>query len=216
MRGGVLLVLSSLVVESSGPSLSARQQTATAPALPLADDRTDMSTRHNGEAERRDDEPTAGIKGWISRHLGTLASPTRDGGNGLSVSAGIIVAGSGLSGGVGYRRLNLLKGRIDVEVDGKMSVRRYQQYRAALASSTREPPRSNSTPPTVKSRPCSTPRLGKRLARRSTSTCDIATTPAIRTTVPESARAKPIGRTTRCGGCPSTASGNAKSPQGSE
>jgi hypothetical protein len=42
------------------------------------------------------------------------------------------VAGSGLAGGLGYRRLNVLTGGLDVEVAGKMSVRRYQDYRAAI------------------------------------------------------------------------------------
>ena len=47
------------------------------------------------------------------------------------MTAGIIVAGSNLSGGVGYRRLNLFK-NIDVEVEGNLSVRRYQDYRLAI------------------------------------------------------------------------------------
>jgi hypothetical protein len=47
------------------------------------------------------------------------------------VTAGIIVAGSSLSGGVGYRRLNLFND-IDIELEGNVSVRRYQDYRVAI------------------------------------------------------------------------------------
>jgi outer membrane protein assembly factor BamA len=66
----------------------------------------------------------------MARRVGSLASPDEND-EGLSVSAGIIVAGSSLSGGVGYRRLNLFK-TIDVQVEGNLSVRRYQDYRVAI------------------------------------------------------------------------------------
>jgi hypothetical protein len=68
------------------------------------------------------------LKG-MARKLGSFASPGED--EGLSYSAGIIVAGSSLSGGVGYRRLDLFKD-IDVEVEGSVSMRRYQDYRLAI------------------------------------------------------------------------------------
>jgi outer membrane protein assembly factor BamA len=70
------------------------------------------------------------LKG-IARKLGNLASPD-DKDQGISIEAGIIVAGSGLSGGVGYRRMNLFKSPIDVEVEGTVSVRLYQAYRASI------------------------------------------------------------------------------------
>jgi outer membrane protein assembly factor BamA len=65
----------------------------------------------------------------ISRRLEALASQEKD--EGISVSVGIIVAGSSLSGGVGYRRLNLF-GPLDAEVEANLSVRMYQDYRAAI------------------------------------------------------------------------------------
>lgn len=65
----------------------------------------------------------------LAKRLGSIASP--DGDEGLSVSAGIIIAGSSLSGGVGYRKLDLFK-NIDVELEGNVSVRRYQDYRIAI------------------------------------------------------------------------------------
>jgi outer membrane protein assembly factor BamA len=65
----------------------------------------------------------------MPRWLRAFASPDRR--EGLSVNAGIIVAGSSLSGGVGYRHLNLFK-NIDYEVEGNVSVRGYQDYRAAI------------------------------------------------------------------------------------
>src|SRR5262245_43488047 len=65
----------------------------------------------------------------MPRWLKAFSSPDEK--EGLSVTAGIIVAGSSVSGGVGYRRLNLFKG-IDYEVEGNLSVRGYQDYRAAI------------------------------------------------------------------------------------
>jgi hypothetical protein len=65
----------------------------------------------------------------MARRLGSLASPEED--EGLAVSAGIIVAGSSLSGGVGYRRLDLFK-PVDIQVEGNVSMRRYQDYRVAI------------------------------------------------------------------------------------
>lgn len=65
----------------------------------------------------------------IARRLGSLASPGDE--EGVSVSAGIIVAGSSLSGGVGYRRLNLFR-NIDAEAEANVSLRMYQDYRVAI------------------------------------------------------------------------------------
>jgi outer membrane protein assembly factor BamA len=66
----------------------------------------------------------------MAQRLGSFASPD-DEDEGVSISAGIIVAGSHLSGGVGYRRLDLFKS-IGFEVEGSVSLRRYQDYRAAI------------------------------------------------------------------------------------
>ena len=65
-----------------------------------------------------------------ARKLGTLVS--QDAKDGISIEAGIIVAGSGLSGGVGYRRSNLFNSPIDIEVEGSVSYRLYQAYRASI------------------------------------------------------------------------------------
>jgi hypothetical protein len=61
MTRGALLVLASLIIEVSGASLSARQQTATAPVSQPADDRTAASRQQDREAERGDDG-SPGIK----------------------------------------------------------------------------------------------------------------------------------------------------------
>ena len=66
----------------------------------------------------------------IARTLSTLTSS--DDKEGISLSAGIIVAGSGLSGGVGYRKVNLFNSPIDLEVEATMSYRLYQAYRASI------------------------------------------------------------------------------------
>ena len=66
----------------------------------------------------------------LARKLGNLVSP--DDKDGISISAGIIVAGSGLSGGVGYRKSNLFASPLDFEVEATMSYRLYQAYRARI------------------------------------------------------------------------------------
>ena len=84
------------------------------------------------DTKTKEVEPNAQDEGRLkgmARRIGSLASPTED--EGVSVSAGIIVAGSSLSGGLGYRRLDLFK-NIDIELEGNVSVRRYQDYRAAI------------------------------------------------------------------------------------
>jgi hypothetical protein len=91
----------------------------------------------------------------MPRWLKAFSSPDEK--EGFSVTAGIIVAGSSLSGGVGYRRLNVFK-NIDYEVEGNLSVRGYQDYRAAIGCSTHGRPRSNSMSPIARSRRSSTRR----------------------------------------------------------
>jgi outer membrane protein assembly factor BamA len=76
-------------------------------------------------AEAHDEGPLTRMPGWLR----AFSSPDEK--EGLSVTAGIIVAGSSLSGGVGYRRLNLFR-NIDYEVEGNVSLRGYQDYRAAI------------------------------------------------------------------------------------
>ena len=99
-----------LILTTSGPSLSAQRQT---------------DSKSEVKAEPQDE----GRLKAMARRLGSLASPGDE--EGVSASAGIIVAGSGLSGGAGYRRLDLL-GDLDVEVEGNVSMRLYQDYRAAI------------------------------------------------------------------------------------
>jgi outer membrane protein assembly factor BamA len=92
-----------LIIATSGLSVSAQQ---------------DAAPQDEGRLKR------------IARKLGTLASP--DDKEGISISVGIIVAGSGLSGGVGYRKVNLFDSPIDLEVEATMSYRLYQAYRASI------------------------------------------------------------------------------------
>jgi outer membrane protein assembly factor BamA len=96
-----------LVLATSGVTLSAQQ------------------TQKKEPAEAQDEGPLKRMPRWLK----AFSSPDEK--EGLSVTAGIIVAGSSLSGGVGYRRLNLFKS-VDYEVEGNVSVRGYQDYRAAI------------------------------------------------------------------------------------
>jgi outer membrane protein assembly factor BamA len=104
--------LTLLILATSGLSISAQQSNAQKP--------------DNEESTEAQDE---GRLKSMPRWLKAFSAP--DDKEGLSVTAGIIVAGSGLSGGAGYRRLNLFNS-IDIEVEGNVSVRGYQDYRAAI------------------------------------------------------------------------------------
>ena len=122
MRGRVLLVVWSIALGALGAPLVAQQQQAKAAG---ADDPGAAQEQRVATTEAQDDGRLKGIPGWLR----AFASPDRK--EGLSVNAGIIIAGSSLSGGVGYRRLNLFK-NLDYEVEGNLSVRGYQDYRAAI------------------------------------------------------------------------------------
>jgi outer membrane protein assembly factor BamA len=125
MRGRLLLAAVWLALAASAASVGAQQQTK-----PAARD-ADAPAEQRAEAS---DAQSDGPLGRMPRWLKAFASP--DDKEGLSVTAGIIVAGSNLSGGVGYRKLNLFStgGRadIDIELEGNVSVRRYQDYRMAI------------------------------------------------------------------------------------
>jgi outer membrane protein assembly factor BamA len=118
-----------VMLAASGPSLSAGQQTASASSAARGEDTAAPSSPQ----QVKDDDvepPDEGRLKTTARRLGSLASS--DGAkDGMSVSAGIIVAGSNLSGGVGYRRANLFKS-VGIEVEGNVSVRLYQDHRAAI------------------------------------------------------------------------------------
>jgi outer membrane protein assembly factor BamA len=101
-----------LILVAAGPAWAGQQSTA-------KDVTADAKTEAQDESR---------VKG-IARRLESLASQEKD--EGISVSVGIIVAGSSLSGGVGYRRLNLF-GPLDAEVEANLSLRMYQDYRAAI------------------------------------------------------------------------------------
>ncbi|HKH75074.1 MAG TPA: hypothetical protein VKA59_27130, partial [Vicinamibacterales bacterium] len=123
MRRRLLLVLMFLAVAAAPSSVAGQQTTAT--STTRAGDSTSSSPQRE-EATKPEDE---GRLKSMPRWLKAFSSPDEK--EGLSVTAGIIVAGSSLSGGVGYRGLNLFK-NIGYEVEGNLSVRGYQDYRAAI------------------------------------------------------------------------------------
>ena len=104
--------LTLLIIGSASLSLSAQQTQA---------------NQSNKEVQAEPEED--GRLKTMARRIGTLVSPGED--EGVKVSLGIIVAGSSFSGGVGYKRLNVFK-TIDIELEGNVSVRRYQDYRVAI------------------------------------------------------------------------------------
>jgi outer membrane protein assembly factor BamA len=116
-------VLCSLAIAAAPASL-AGQQPNTA-STPRAEEATSSSPQRDDAAPPDDDGRLKRMPRWLR----AFSSPDEK--EGISVTAGIIIAGSNLSGGVGYRRLNLFK-NIDVEVEGNLSVRRYQDYRLAI------------------------------------------------------------------------------------
>jgi hypothetical protein len=120
MRGRHLVAWLSVAITAFAAPLAAQQQ-----AQSGADDAGAPQEQREPAAAPQDDGRLKGMPRWLR----AFASPDRT--EGLSVNAGIIVAGSSLSGGVGYRRLNLFR-NIDYEVEGNLSVRGYQDYRAAI------------------------------------------------------------------------------------
>jgi outer membrane protein assembly factor BamA len=109
-----------LVLATSGSTLVAQSSTTARGG----ESKGDSQPTHE-PSETQDEGPLKRMPRWLK----AFSSPDEK--QGLSVTAGIIVAGSSLSGGVGYRRLNLFKS-IDYEVEGNVSVRGYQDYRAAI------------------------------------------------------------------------------------
>jgi outer membrane protein assembly factor BamA len=114
-----MLLLGSLVV--AAPGVSAGQQTKAADAA----EPDDAAAQRQREGERT--EP--GIRAWIKRRLSSSSEGPKDG---VSMTGGIIVAGSGLAAGAGYRKLELGHTGVGFEVKGIVSVRRYQEYRFAI------------------------------------------------------------------------------------
>jgi outer membrane protein assembly factor BamA len=102
-----------LILIASGPTLSG-QQTA-----------QDSTKTKDVNVEPQDEGRLRGI----ARRVESITSSEDK--EGVSVTAGIIVAGSSLAGGVGYRRLNFFR-NIGAELEGSVSLRRYQDYRAAI------------------------------------------------------------------------------------
>lgn len=129
IRGSLVVTLVSLAVAVSGESVSA-QKAATTPA-PTSSRSDETDARTERETETTEPREEGRLKG-LARRVSAFASPTRGNETGLSASAGIIVAGSGLAGGAGYRRLNVAGSGLDVELDARLSVRMYQDYRAAI------------------------------------------------------------------------------------
>ena len=127
-RCNLFSVLNFTAGTSVAPTSRVRIASSTLLLLILATSGLSLSAQQ--PAKQEPEPPDEGRLKSIARKLGTLASP--DDKEGISIEAGIIVAGSGLSGGVGYRRLNLFNSPIDVEVEGTMSVRLYQAYRASI------------------------------------------------------------------------------------
>jgi len=109
-----------LTIAASGASVAAQQQTKTA-----ANDADAAPEQREEKSDSQNDGPLDKMPRWLK----AFSSP--DDKEGLSVTAGIIVAGSNLSGGVGYRKLNVFND-IDIELEGTVSVRWYQDYRAAI------------------------------------------------------------------------------------
>jgi outer membrane protein assembly factor BamA len=123
MRRRPLLVLMFLAVAAAPASVAGQQTTPT--STTRAGDSASSSPQREEAAKPEDEGRLKSMPRWLK----AFSSPDEK--EGLSVTAGIIVAGSSLSGGVGYRGLNLFK-NIGYEVEGNLSVRGYQDYRAAI------------------------------------------------------------------------------------
>jgi outer membrane protein assembly factor BamA len=131
-RRGALIASTLLVVAAASSTAAAQEPVRSGAAARQGDRAPDRREGSQGADEREERVDARGIRGWLARRMDVLASPAGESeAGGLTTSAGVIVSGSGLAGGVGYRHLNLLGG-IGARVEGMVSIRRYQEYRAAI------------------------------------------------------------------------------------
>ena len=82
--------------------------------------------------ETTQDPSPAGIRQWIERRVRRLDGPSGDRERGISVAAGAVISGSGFAAGLGYKHLNAFSHGIGFQIDGRVSVRGYQEYAAAI------------------------------------------------------------------------------------
>jgi hypothetical protein len=116
------------ILAISGVVASAQQRAESPAGEPL-----DSSSKQDERSSQApDDRRKPGLKGWISRRIEAMNTPSTKREKHVTYFGGIIVAGSGLAAGVGYQHPDLVTDRIDFEAEGSISVRRYQYYRAAI------------------------------------------------------------------------------------
>jgi outer membrane protein assembly factor BamA len=136
MRRDVLFTVSALVLFAA-PATQLRAQSTPTTATASTDGAISATT----QAPPQDpppqttvtpDEPSEGRLKAAARRMGSMASPDENPESGFFATGGIIVAGSSLAGGAGYRRMDLFGSRFDAEVEGMLSIRRYQDYRIAF------------------------------------------------------------------------------------
>ncbi len=118
-RIDLLLMLASLIVLASA--------TTSAQVQPSENATVSDDTKDNPHT------PTsAGIRQWLERRVRRLDGPAGDRERGISVAAGTVVSGSGFAAGLSYRHRNAFSHGIGFQLDGRVSVRGYHEYAAAV------------------------------------------------------------------------------------
>ena len=121
-RGGIdvlLLMLTSSTVFLPAP-LSAQ----------IGADR-DAPTAEAATEQAREPDKTQ-IRQWIERRVRASDGSTGDRERGVSITAGGVVSGGGIAGGVSYKHLNAFPYGLGFQLDGRVSVRGYQEYTASV------------------------------------------------------------------------------------
>jgi outer membrane protein assembly factor BamA len=83
-------------------------------------------------AEQPRESDKSQIRQWIERRVRASDGSTGDRERGVSITAGSVVSGGGIAGGVSYKHLNAFPHGLGFQLDGRVSVRGYQEYAASV------------------------------------------------------------------------------------
>lgn len=121
----LLLMLTSSMVFVPGPLSAQVRREGDAPAAEAA-------PTPGAGAEQLPEPDRTRIRQWIERRVRAFDGSTGDRERGVSVTAGGVVSGAGIAGGISYKHLNAFSHGVGFQIDGRVSVRRYQEYAASV------------------------------------------------------------------------------------
>jgi Omp85 superfamily domain len=126
-RARSFVLASSMLCVSAPPLFGQNVENTEVPRKP---DTTAADTTAAAAAQRNP-QPTGGFKNWVEQRVRSFTA-TGERERGVTVSLGTVTPGSGLAGGIGYKHFNAFAPGVGYEVGGMVSLRRYQEYSAAI------------------------------------------------------------------------------------